>query len=84
MFPRYYRNRIGFAQTTDGKGIFLLRVDGPDEAWMLFTDGTQRRITGREDAAAWYARVAADSNQPTEEVPRDEAERLVRQNRRDL
>ena len=80
MFPRYYRNRIGFAQTSDGKQTFLIRVDATDEAWMLFTDGTQRRLT-RENVAEWCDRGARDPGQPMDEVPAAEAERLVDQNR---
>lgn len=59
----------------------MVRVDGPREAWTLFTDGTQRRIETEENFENWYWRMAEDHNQPMEELPREDAERLVEQNR---
>ena len=81
VFPRYFRNRIGFAPTTDGKIIFLIRVDKPREGWLLFTDGTQRLLDNHDHVEDWCQRMAEDPSQTMAEVPRHEAERLVEQNR---
>lgn len=70
-------NRIGFAPTTDGKIIFLLRFDGPRDGWTMFTDGTQQRLSDG-NVEDW---CCEDPAQTIEEVEREAAERLVAQNR---
>lgn len=81
-FPRYFVNRIGFAQSDDGRQPFLIRVNSAREGWLLLTDGTQRELTHEKHVEDWCHRMAEDDDQPLDELTRDEAERLIQQFRR--